>query len=176
MKKSLILTIGLLTGVAAFAQNSHDKAVLDKAEFLLGLIDDVEWTRGEPPHDSETITIYVVGQSPVAGALEELAAGGTDRKHQFEVKTVTPDDDLKNCDILFLPDNDLAILARTLKKVGDSRIITVADAPDFARYGVMINLAVTDTAGKTQLEVNRLVLEGAGLKLSEKLMKKALII
>ena len=176
MKKSLILAVALLFGLAAFAQADQEKEVAYKAEFIISLIDNVEWPQGNKSDDSDEIVIYVIGETPVLAKLEELAEKKSQKGPQISVKLVNYTDDLSGCDILFDSSEDLSVLAKVLKKVDGTKTVTVADSKDFARYGVMINFFEEEGSSKVRYQVNKLVVESSGVTISSKVMDKAELI
>ncbi len=172
MRLILIPTLLLLLCFTAFAQGG-DKDIAAKADFLISLSDNAEWTDGGGPNDSGPVVIGVIGSSPLLPKLKALA-GGTGGK--YVIKELAISDDYSGCHILFMPIGELAQLAKILKKVNGTTILTVSDAKDFARYGVMVNFFKEDGKSKVKAEVNTMVLQGAGIKLSNKLMKKVVSI
>ncbi|UCG61591.1 MAG: YfiR family protein [Candidatus Zixiibacteriota bacterium] len=176
MKKSLVILSVLLLAVFAGAQADTDKEITRKAEFIIGLIDNVQWSDDRKPGDEDEILIYVVGESPVTPKLEELAEKESAEGSTITVKVVSEADDLTASHILFLPSDDVSLLAKVLKKVKNSPTVTVADAKDFARYGAMIAFFNKEDDSDIHYEINRLVVESAGLTISSKIMDKAELI
>jgi len=176
MKFKLILAFLLLLALTAFAQGDSDKEIAAKAEFLINLSQHAEWTAGGGPNDSGPVVICVVGSSPLVPQLKELAAREASKGQKYEIKEVAISDDLSGCHILFLPIHELAQLAKVLKKVNGTSLLTVSDAKDFARYGVMVNFFKEEGKSKVKAEVNTMVIQEAGIKLSDKLMKQVVTI
>ena len=176
MRKSLVILSGLLLAIFAMAQADTDKDVTRKAEFIIGLIDNVQWSDGEKPGEGDEIVIYVVGESPVTSKLTEIAEKEYASGPGVRVEVVAVTDDLSASHILFLPSDDVADLAKVLKKLSGSHTVTVANARDFARYGAMISFFDDDSDSDIHYEVNRLVAESAGITFSSKLMEKAVLI
>lgn len=176
MKKSLVILSGLLITVGGLAQADTDKDIARKAEFIIGLIDNVEWSDSGKPADENEIIIYVVGDSPVTSRLEELAEKKSAQSQAVRVESVSVDDNLSASHILYLASDDVSILAKVLKKLDGSKTLTVADARDFARYGAMIAFVSKETDSDFRYEINRLVVESAGIKLSSSLLDKAELI
>ncbi|HKK20444.1 MAG TPA: YfiR family protein [candidate division Zixibacteria bacterium] len=175
MKRLIVLTLCLLVSAAVFAQGNDSKSLTNKAQFIIDLVDNMEWTTGKKLPDTETVTICVVENAPIVAKLKELAAKH-DGNRKFDIKVVDLTDDLGSCHIVYLPTDDLGKLAKVLKKVADKKVVTVSDAQDFARYGVMINFIDDAGSGKLKYEVNKMVLDMTGIKLSQDLLKEAVII
>ena len=176
MKKSLVILSVLVLTVFAAAQADTDKEITRKAEFIIGLIDNVQWSDDGKPGDGDEVVIYVVGESPVTSKLEELAEKESAKGPSVTVKVVSESDDLSASNILFLPSDDVSLLAKVLKKIKNSPTVTVADAEHFARYGAMISFFNEEGDSDIHYEINRLVAESAGVTISSKLMDKAELI
>ena len=177
MKKLLSAAVILfLMGLPAAASDHESQVVTYKAEFIADLINKVDFDQAGDRHDTGRVLIYVVGESQVGTKLQEFAAGESGEKKSIEVELVSINDDLGKADILFLSSDDLGDLARVLKKVNGTHTLTVSDAADFARYGVMINFVEEDGSSKVKLEVNRVVLDNVGAKLDSDLLKEAILI
>lgn len=171
LKPLVMLCVALfLFSAAATATEDIDY----KAGFIIKLIDYVEWPSGAGTDGSGNIVINVIGASPMAGKLTELAAG-----KKITVKELPLDDaGIADCQILFMGTSETADLAKILKKTNGTTALTISDAEYFANYGVMINFYVEEAGGKTKtkFEVNKMVVDMAGIKISSKLLKLAKII
>ena len=175
MRKLVIALAVTLLVPTALAANDGDKEITAKAQFLVELADHIEWQEDTNQAAKDNVTIYVVGESPVTEALLEQAAAASSESREIKVEVVSVNDDFTGCQILYLASDDLGVLAKVLKKVNGTKIITVADAKDFARYGAMINFVVED-GSKVGYVINKLVAETIGVKLDSKLMDKAVLI
>src|SRR5512140_231724 len=81
-----VIGIGLLfTPIGALEPSA-------KAEFVLKLIDYVQWPAGKATDASGAVVISCVGDSPIAAKLKELAAAKAAEGLKVTVKTVTPAD------------------------------------------------------------------------------------
>ena len=65
----------------------------------------------------------------------------------------------------------VGFLPEFLKGVGAGKILTVSTGKDFARYGVMVNLSKDGSNFK--YEINTMVVDGAGLKIDDSILKSA---
>jgi hypothetical protein len=176
MKKSLVILSGLLIAIFTVVQADTDKEITRKAEFIIGLIDNVQWSDDGKPGKGDEVVIYVVGDSPVTSKLEEFATKKYSKGPSVRVEIVSLADDLAGSHILFLPSEDVADLAKVLKKLKGSKTVTVADAKDFARYGAMISFFEEEGDSDIHYEINKLVADSAGVKFSSKLIDKAVLI
>mgnify|MGYP001041984797 CR=1 FL=1 len=104
-------------------------------------------------------------------SAEKNAAG-----KKINIKALALTDPLAECAILFLPMTDKTELAKVLKKLGASPVVTVSDCAGFAGFGVMVNFFKEAETGKVKFEINNLAAGDAKLKISSQLLKLAKII
>lgn len=157
--------------VVFFSTHVYSEDLAYKADFIIKLIDYVQWTGGAGTDGSGTVNIGVVGQSPILQSLKTASEG-----KKITVKTITPEDPLTDFQILFITTKDKTELAKALKKISGKPVLTVSDCTGFAGFGVMINFYSEDGTGKVKFEANTLAAGDAGLKISSQLLKLAKII
>ena len=165
---ALICTIVILLAISLPV--AADEAG-DLSEFIIKVANNIDWSDNGPKR-TDPLIIGVVGESPIMEKLKELAANNSEMKIEIKSKTFT--DDLTDCNLVYTATEELSLLAKVLKQANRSKIITLSSAKDFARYGVMINFVLEDS--KLKCEVNKMVLDEAGVKLDSKILKKAIII
>lgn len=170
MKRIIFSVLLLLLSTTTFGQG-NPKEISAKADFIVGLSDNAEWTSGGGPSAGGPVVIYVVGETPLLPKMKEFASERSGSGTKYEVKQVAVTDNLADCHILYIASSELAMLAKVLKKVDGTSTLTISDTKDFARYGVMINFT-DDEKDPAKVEVNKLVLDGAGIKLKDELKKK----
>lgn len=163
-------TLVVLVLTASLFVSADDSDPRKKAEFLINLIENIEWS------DSGTgkirpISVAVVGSSPVRDELLQLTKNNN--KLKINVEEVSLSQELSNYHVVYTPTDDLGQLAQLLKKVGNSKVCTVSSSKDFARYGIMVNLFQENGKSKIKYELNKMVLDGAGLKLKSNFVKDA---
>jgi len=175
--RKLLLVLGLLLFCSTADAKEQSQADIDyKADFIVKIIDYVTWPEGAATGADGAVVIAVVGESALTPKLTELAAAKTASGTKITVKTVTPEDDLTNCQILFIATEDKTELAPILKKVGKVPVLTISDAYYFARYGVMVNFFKEEGNDKVKFEVNTVTMGFVKIKMSSKLLKLATLI
>ena len=176
--KYLILGILIYFLIAGVSVVSADEDVDYKANFIIKLLDYVEWPTGAGADGSGNVVVHVVGSSPLTPVLQNLAKEKTAAGMGVTIKEVTLDDNLADCQILFMATKETADLAKILKRINGTTVLSISDAEYFGNYGVMINFFAEDDGGKskTKFEINKTVVDMAGLKISSKLLKLAKII
>jgi hypothetical protein len=176
MKRLLFIAGLILLWVTAFSRDESQNDIDYKADFIVKIVDYVTWPEGAETGADDTVVIAVVGESSLTSKLTELAAAKTNSGTKMSVKTVTLEDDLTDCQILFIPTEDKAELAPILKKVNKVPVLTISDSYYFARYGVMVNFYKEEGNDKVKFEVNTMTMKFVKLKMSSKLLKLATVI
>ena len=147
-QRTLLTGIILLFGVATFVLSDTNESAEYKADFIIKLMDHVTWPDGAGSDKTGAVVIAVVGESPLTPRLKELAKERTQEGRKVIVKIISIADSLANCQILFMPTNDKAILATILRGLKHAPVLTVSDADYFSRHGVMINFYEEEVDGK----------------------------
>ena len=158
----IYITISILLIIIFTSYGQSDSEITTT---IVEVIENIEWD-SSGPKNTDSIVIGVLENSRI---LSELQKEATASNRKISVKTKSLTDDISDCHIIFTPAQDLKNLAKVLKKVSNTNIITISNAKDFARYGVMINLV-----NNGKIEVNKMVLDGAHVKLNPKLMNDAI--
>jgi hypothetical protein len=175
--KRLLAILGLsLFSLVALAREQSQEDIDYKADFIVKIIDYVTWPEGAGTNGDGTVVIAVVGESALTPKLTELAAAKTSSGTKISIKSITTEDDLTDCQILFIPTEDKTELAPILKKVNKVPVLTISDSYYFARYGVMVNFFKEEGKDKVKFEVNTMTMGFVKLKMSSKLLKLATVI
>lgn len=168
-KLTLILLCCALYGVAP-AQSQGSEASL-KAVFIYNFTRYVEWdSTSNADHD---FIIGVIGSSPVANALTEIAASSRVNNRRIFVQHYTKPDEIGHCHLLFIPQNTPYSLPSILERVGKG-VLTVGEEPGMAKQGAALNLVIVND--KLKFEANLKSIFLAGLKASSQLLKLAIIV
>lgn len=169
------LVVALLVG--PMAQLGMTAEASDKADFVVKLIDFVEWPAGKGTDGSGAVVIACVGDSPVIAALKDAAAKKSGEGTKVTVKTVAAGDPLAGCQMVFIGSCDKAELAKVMKAAAGQPVLTVSNCVKFAQFGVMVNiLEESDGGSKVKFEVNTMTVKEAGLKIGAQLLKLATVI
>lgn len=165
----------LVTAVLTFmCMEAFAATDTQKAEFLLKLVDYVEWPAGRNVGADGSVMIACVGESPVATKLQELAATNAGGATRVTVKILAPTDPIQGYQIVFISNCDKAELAKVLKQVNGKPVLTTSACNGFTKYGVMVDiLDSSDGGSKVNFEVNSITVREAGLKIAAQLLKLA---
>lgn len=155
------------------AANRQDEYRL-KARYVSLLPDHVTWPAACGPITRQ-LTIGVVGESSFGNHLNDLFVPGKPQSRRGRLIYIARNlRVIETCDVLFICESESERLYEILRMIKGRPILTIADSPDFARRGVMINL-VTDR-DRINLEVNLPAARLSELQVSPQVLKNAKII
>jgi hypothetical protein len=157
--------------VAAAEAAEASREYLIKAAFLYNFAKFTEWPAGSFPDSGAPLDICVFGEDPFGNALESIA-GKTIRGRKVAVHRVASIEAGAACHLLFISESEATRLARILESLRGRPVLTIADMPEFARSGGIINLK-TNRKEKVRFEINVTIAKRAGLKFSSKLLSLA---
>lgn len=176
-KTLAVITMGGILACGLLFSPTAAVDVSQKADFILKLIDYVEWPAGKQVDASGAIVIACVGESPEVAKLKELAAAKSAEGLKVTVKVLSATDTLAGNQIVYISNCDKAELAKVLKGLGTKPTLTVSSCASFARFGVMVNILDDASSGsKVSFEVNTITVKEAGLKIGSQLLKLATVI
>lgn len=151
----VVWTMGL-HGVAGRAQGGKVTEYDVKAAFLAKFPEFVTW-----PGSSGPVTVGVVGADPFGGALDKTA----------RVKHSRRAEDLKDCQIVFIPKSEQGNTSAILASLAGTNILTVSESDGFAKQGGMIGFVME--GDKVRFEINNAAARKAGLNIKSQLLKLA---
>ena len=148
-----------------------------KAVYLYNFLQFVTWpTDSKRPDPGPTMTIGIVGNSPMTKALDELANSLANvHKTTFQVVHFGKHErgmDLRACNVLFVNASEKYNSAEIIASLQHAPILTVGDTDDFLSAGGMITML--EQQDRIRYHVNRKAAAAAGLRLSSQLLKTAL--
>lgn len=145
-----------------------------KFAYLFVLTGFIEWPA--EPRDRRTFRIGILGEDPFGAGMDEVLAGKSISGRACVVQRLGPFKDLRRvdlleCDLVFVSRSERGSLAALFAQLGTGAVLTVGDAPGFARAGGMIEMYLQDQ--RVLFEVNQAALARGGLKASSRLLKLA---
>ncbi|MEX2594033.1 MAG: YfiR family protein, partial [Anditalea sp.] len=134
----LIILLLICSLVPLSAQINPPRHYQVKAAFLYNFTQFVEWPASAFPDDGAPVSIGIVGEDPFGPYLDEVVAGENMNGHPLIVQRFNPDDEIRDCHILFinLPNKDKT--AEIIESINGKNILTVSDMPDFLQNGGMV--------------------------------------
>lgn len=141
-----------------------------KAAFLFNFVKFVTWPPESFASADDPVALCVVGHDPLAGSLEQLAAGKTVNNRRLEVRRVAEPAALRNCHLAFVgadQDRPRDYLAATRA----APVLTVGETGQFGSWGGIITFATE--SDRVKFEINLEAADNVGLKISSKLLSLA---
>jgi hypothetical protein len=161
----LLLRVGNLVDAQEDSQPTEYQI---KAAFIFNFAKFVEWPAAAFPKASSPIVVGVLGENPFRDALEKTIKNKTVDEHPVVIREFRAATDATNCHILFISSSEKAQLPQILKQLNGRSMLTVGEMPGFTETGGMINFVLEGT--KIRFQINNEAANGAGLKISSKLL------
>jgi hypothetical protein len=165
------LSVGL--PVAAPAQQAGLSEADIKAGCLYNFVKFVDWPAQALPPNSPTITVGVMGNSPVGTSLDTLN-GKSVRGKTLVIRRVRDPRDGTSCQLLFVSAPESDRFRQAVDALRSASVLTVGEAEGFARSGGVINF--TREGNRVHFEINPDAAARARLNISSQLLKLARIV
>jgi hypothetical protein len=144
-----------------------------KAAFLYKFLSYVEWPESATGPTGSPLTIGVVGADDIAAELSKAIQDRSVNNRPLAVKRLNDGDSLAGIQVLFIGGSDSARLERWLKPAQARSVLTVTEAEDSAKSGV-INFVPVD--GRIRFDVSLEAAERTNLKLSSRMLSVARVV
>jgi hypothetical protein len=178
----LIVIISLLSAMALGShaeglESSDSSEYLIKAGFIYNFAKLVEWPATAFAQPDSPIVIGILGDDPFGATLDRIVADKKINGRGFAVRRLkwTKElKDLKNCNILFVSSSEKEHMDGVVDAIKWLPILTIGDAPGFAKRGGIMNFTLEDN--KIRFEVNVEAAKHADLTISSRLLTLAKIV
>jgi hypothetical protein len=167
----ICLVLCFLGGITQ-AQSASEYQV--KAAFLFNFARFVEWPADAFLSADSPLQICILGQDPFGRDFEQMIEDKTVSGHRIEIAHPEGVPQARACQILFISSSDKRQIRDTLQGLTGSSVLTVGDAPGFAKMGGIINFVLDDH--RVRFEINQRAAESAHLKLSARLLTVAKLV
>jgi hypothetical protein len=144
-----------------------------KAAFLYNFALYLEWPAAAL-QGRATFTIGAVGKDVFAGSLEKTLKDRTAQGKPVEVLRFATADDVKPCQLLFVPYPERDQLARISKALQGSSTLIVSEFDGAARKGAVVNFYLEDK--RVRIEVNPDAAARENLKVGAKVLRLSRIV
>ena len=177
VRRLAVLATALACAAGASAQEpspAESSEYLIKAGYIYNFAKLVEWPaaaarRGQP------IVIGVLGNDAFAAVLDRAVNGKKIDDRPLLVKPLKNKDARDcGCQILFIGEAESARTDQVIQSQSAASVLTIAEAPDFARRGGIIALVLEDS--KVRFIVNVDAASQAALSISSRLLALATIV
>jgi len=166
-----ILVLLLLMQAPTMASNSAGNTQdLIRAAMVYNFCKFVEWP---PERDSENLVLGVMSDGFDVPDFSSIN-GKTVRDHLLEVRTVSSQKELSECNLVFIADIQDMSMQDAFAESRNESILTISEIGDFCNQGGVIQMV--PRRGKMRFFINRKAADDAGLTLSSQLLKMARIV
>jgi hypothetical protein len=183
--RKVALLIAITCLLSAMAMWSHAEGLdstdsseyLIKAGFIYNFAKLVEWPTTAFARQDSPIVIGILGDDPFGATLDRIVADKKIDGRGFTVKRLRWGKDLKElreCNILFVSSSEKEHIDSVVDAMKWLPILTIGDAPGFAKRGGIVNFTVEDN--KVRFEVNVEAAKRAELTISSRLLTLARIV
>lgn len=139
-----------------------------KAAFLYNFVRFVEWPQEAFAGAGEPLRVCVLGRDPFGETLDRALGGKTVQGRALEVLRVGGMGEARGCHVLFVGDPEGRDPGSLLVVLGDAAVLTIGEAPGFARAGGTIQFVIEES--RVRFEINAGAAERAHLRISSKLL------
>ena len=168
---TLILTLCVVSPVRAETHWSREYLV--KAAFLYNFAKFVQWPEDILPEHSTTLSLCILGESPLDASLESILDKPVKGK-RLRIVEISTTDELNNCQMVFITSSQKNQLPNILRQAGNFNVLTVSDMNGFAAKGGMIGFTMRDN--KVRFDINIDAVAESQLNISSQLLKLATIV
>lgn len=124
-----------------------------------------------PTPDCSAFTVCIIGDTPLPGVLQGMAANKRIKTRPVAVKTVDEVAQLDCCQVLFIASSERYRLQRLLAEAHKRGVITISDMRDFTKLGGMVSLVTINN--KIGYDLNLTAARSASVSFSSQLLKLA---
>jgi hypothetical protein len=183
--RKVVSLIAIACLLSAMALGSHADSIdtsesseyLIKAGFIYNFAKLVQWPTSAFAQPDSPIVIGILGDDPFGATLDRIVADKKINGRSFVVRRLkwTKDfKDLKDCNILFVSFSEKEHIDTLVDAMKWLPILTIGDAPGFAKRGGIMNFTLEDN--KVRFEVNVEAAKHADLTISSRLLTLARIV
>jgi hypothetical protein len=173
-----LLLWGLLSGLAAQALRADiragDPIAHLKAVYLYHFAHFAEWPPEQAAAAKKSLRLCVIGDSEVAEQLLSLDTHELGEGILLRIARLHREELPDGCQMVFISHAIDFNIELVLARLRNAPLLSVSDAPGFARSGGMIEMFLRDD--KIRMRVNLSAVQAAGLHLSSKLLRLAEIV
>jgi YfiR/HmsC-like len=167
------LVLILFAGAARAAQDNPSEYQL-KAAFVFNFAKFVDWPANTYSRPQSPFTICILGADPFGPAMDDALRGKTIANHPVVVERIKDAVAARHCQIVFVSASEKRRLRDILKSLKGANVLIVGDVGGFAAAGGTIELTLQDN--RVRFEINTGAADGAGLRISSKLLALATIV
>lgn len=168
------LALVFLSSTSAIAVDARALEYQVKGACLVKFGMFVEWPAAtQNSSGKSSFVIGILGDDPFGKSFDEAVAKEKVNGRQVLVKRGRSAAELLDCQIVFISYSELERVSAALAIFSTNGVLTVSDAPTFARNGGMVGFfkEATKDGIKVRFEINTEIAGQSGLKVSSKLLQ-----
>jgi hypothetical protein len=170
----VLLTAGLLPAQDGAEPPGAARSQYEiKSATLYNFTKFVRWPDRALGAEGVPVLVGVWHDDHLVPALETALRNKTIQGHPIMVERLDSTTRAKGCAVLFVGASSPEEIARIVQSVGRLPVLTIGDRAQFSRLGGIV--AFTHDANRIQLDINSEAAERAGLQVSSKLLRMAVV-
>jgi hypothetical protein len=151
------------------AQSSVDYSI--HANIIYHFTKYIDWPDNKKKED---FVIGVVGDTPLFDELKKVVANKMAGNQKIIVKRFSPSDNLFDCHILFLSEDESSGLKKISTHTAESPILLVCEDESAASRGACINFKIESQ--RLKLEINKTNIQHRGLNIASELLQLGTVV
>lgn len=167
------LALAAFAGGARAAQDNPSEYQL-KAAFVFNFAKFVDWPANTFSGPQSPFAICILGADPFGPAMDDALRGKTVVDHPVVVERIKDAAAARHCQIVFISGSEKHRLRDILESLKGANVLVVGDVDGFAAAGGTIELTLQDN--RVRFAINTGAADGAGLRISSKLLALATIV
>lgn len=169
---ALLLFI-LLTAPNAFGEPKGYSEYKIKAGYIYNFARFIKWPEKSFESHPSSFLLCLIEGDPFGSQFNRVEGKSITGK-KLTIKRLKTDDNLKQCQILFIPSAKETQMSSIINSLDDSHVLTVGDIQDFHQVGGMVGLIKKDD--QVKLEINLKATKQRELRINAKLLEIATIV
>jgi hypothetical protein len=167
-----LLSMALVAGAPAKASGVSEQRV--KAAFLINFARYVKWPSAAFDSASDPIVIGIYGDADFPEVVKTTVTGKEVAGRRLEVVEYSALESAAESHILFIGSSGTKNRSAIIRAMKNASVFSVSDSPGFAKAGGVANFV--RTSDKIRFEINEEAVKEAGLSLSSKLLRLAILV
>jgi len=175
--RTLHLTLAVILGILLTAGTTRGQGIEEyqfKAAFLYNVAKFVEWPPAAFKGSSDPIVSCILGDSPLASALEQGAKGKMVGDREFVIRRIADVRQSSGCHILFVSSSERKRWRSIFDGTRNSGMLTIGESDGFATEGGVLNFKLE--GNKMLIQINLETANREGLKISSRLLSLSQIV
>jgi uncharacterized protein DUF4154 len=163
--------LAVVARVPARAQGGPPTEYQVKAAFLYNIGKFVEWPQPAFPDSVAPFVIGILGKDPFGAEIDRAIAGKTLQGRPVRLQRFTDVRGIVRCHILFVSSSERERLPAVFQAIAGWPVLVVGESEEFLAAGGSVAFVVEER--KVRFDIDLTAAEGAGLKISSRLLKLA---